>query len=144
MLVEQDGKILLIERARIPLGFSIPAGHLDGEESYEEAARRELEEEVGLHAIELHLVIEGRKDVACRRSGGDWHYWKIYRVTTIGEIKRSLEETKKVGWYSQSEMKELGKRTGEYLAGNMTTEEWEQKPGLEPVMYEWFNELRLI
>lgn len=144
MIVEQDGKILLIERARIPLGFSIPAGHVDDNESYEEAARRELEEEVGLHATELRLVTEGRKNVACRRPGGDWHYWKMYRVTATGEIKRSLEETKKAGWYSHTRIKELAVRTEEFLKGNITTEQWEQTPGLEPVMYEWFKELGLV
>lgn len=144
MLVEREGKILLIERARFPLGFSIPAGHVDEGENYEDAARRELAEEVGLHAIDLLLVMEGRKNVACRRPGGDWHYWKLYRVVATGEIKGSLEETKKAGWYSREEIQHLSEKTKAFLSGTLSAENWEQSPGLEPIMYEWFKELGLL
>ena len=144
MLVWQDDKLLLIERAKFPFGFAPPAGHVDDDPTFEEAAVRELQEEVGLTAEELALRIEGRKDTKCRRPEGDWHYWKMYDVQSSGEIKRSEDETKQVGWYSKEEIKALAKRTEQYLNKEITEVEWESAPGLELVMYQWFTELQII
>ncbi len=125
VLVEQNGKILLIERKNFPFGYALPAGHVDDGEEYDAAARRELEEEVGLRVILLELIGEGRKEYPCGR-GSTWHYWKIYKATTEGDVKRSEEETKQVGWYSREEIKKLS------------------NPGLDPVMGVWFKELGII
>ncbi|MFA6601941.1 MAG: NUDIX hydrolase [Candidatus Paceibacterota bacterium] len=144
MVVRQGDKILLIERAKGIKGFALPAGHVDGDKSYEEAARRELKEEVGLEAIGIKLLAEARKENPCRREGGSWHYWKIYAVTVQGELVRSLDETKKAGWYSLEEIKLLGLRTKKYEEGGIAEAEWNNSPGLEPVMYEWFRELKII
>lgn len=126
MLVEREGKILLIERNKGTPGFALPAGHVDDDAGYESAAKRELKEEVGLDAQKLELIAEGRKENPCRREGGVWHYWKIYKVETTGKVSRSKDETKQVGWYSRAEIKNL------------------PAPGLEPVMHDWFQELGII
>lgn len=144
MLVWKDNTLLLIERGRFPFGFAVPAGHVDGDSTYEESAKRELKEEVGLEIQELKLIAEGRKENQCRRESGTWHYWKIYQVTTIGNINRSKNETKQVGWYTKDQMGELGKKTEKYNNKEISEKEWRQNPGLEPVMYEWFKELRII
>ncbi|KND48879.1 MAG: hypothetical protein AB200_00430 [Parcubacteria bacterium C7867-005] len=144
MLVWKEGKLLLIERRKFPFGFAIPAGHVDEDTSFENAAIRELKEEVGLDAIDLELVIEGRKENLCRREDGSWHFWKIYKVDNKGELEPSSEETKRTGWYSSEEIQKLGERTEKYLAGEISDEEWEGDPGLEPVMYNWFKELNII
>ena len=144
MLVWKDDKLLLIERAKFPFGFAIPAGHVDGDKSFEESAIRELKEEVGLDAKELELVVEARKDNPCRRDGGTWHYWKIYKVIASGDVDRSRDETKKAGWYDVSQIKELCDKTEKYNNKNISEEEWQDSPGLEPIMYEWFKELKII
>lgn len=126
MLVEQDGKILLIERKIFPPGFALPAGHVDDGETYEQAAARELKEEVGLDATKLALIAEGRKENECSREDGTWHYWKIYRVDAEGEVTRSEGETKSARWYSPEEIQHL------------------PAPGLEPVMHDWFVKLAII
>lgn len=144
MFVWKDEKLLLIERAKFPFGFAVPAGHVDGDATYEESARRELKEEVGLESRELKLIAEGRKENPCRREGGLWHNWKIYEIYTTGEIVRSEDETKRVGWYTSLEIKELGDRTDRYNRSEINEEEWNKNPGLEPVMYEWFKELKII
>lgn len=144
MIVRKDGKILLIERAKFPFGFAVPAGHVDGDSSFEVSARRELEEEVGLEAISLKLLAEGRKDNACRREDGTWHHWKIYETEVKGELKRSEDETKRAGWYSEDEIQKLGEKTEKYEAQEISEQDWEDSPGLEPVMYEWFRELGII
>lgn len=144
MLVWKDEKLLLIERAKFPFGFAIPAGHIDDDSSYEESAERELREEVGLEAKELKLVAGGRKENPCRREDGTWHYWKMYQTTVSGDINRSKDETKQAGWYTKDQIKELGNRTEKYNSKEISEEEWNLNPGLEPVMYEWFKELKII
>ena len=143
MLVWKDDRLLLIERGRFPFGFAIPAGHVDGDPTFEISARRELKEEVGLNAIDLKQVIEGRKNNSCRR-GGTWHYWKIYQVIATGEINRSKEETKKVDWYTRDQIRELANKTEKYNNKLISDEDWQKNPGLEPVMYEWFKQLKII
>lgn len=144
MIAEKDGKILLIERMKFPKGFACPAGHVDEFKSFEECAKTELKEEVGLDLQELNLLLEKRKENPCRRTDGAWHYWKVYSVQVHGEIERSLSETKQVGWYSKDEIRKLGNRTEEYLAGKISEDEWNENPGLEPVWFEWFKELNII
>jgi len=135
---------LLIERGRPPYGFAPPAGHVDADILFEDAARRELSEEVGLNTINLKLLIEGRKENPCRREGGTWHQWKIYEAQVSGELKRSEVETKQARFVSKEEILELAQRTEKYLEKEITDEEWDEKPGLEPVWYFWFKELNII
>ena len=142
MLVWNGDKLLLIERAKFPFGFAVPAGHVDDdisfgdetnnhEAAYQKTARRELKEEVGLDAVGLELITEGRKENPCRREGGSWHYWKFYKANVSGDIAskvvRSLDETKNVGWYTKTQIQELAKTNK-----------------LEPVMYQWFKDLKII
>jgi 8-oxo-dGTP pyrophosphatase MutT (NUDIX family) len=57
IIVWQEGKILLIERKKFPFGFAPPAGHVDADDaSFEQAAKRELQEEVGLVGESLVLI----------------------------------------------------------------------------------------
>lgn len=136
MIVRKENKVLLLERKKYPVGFAPPAGHVDGDESFEIAARRELEEEVGLKVKAIKLIFEGRKDNPCRRTDGTWHYWKIYEVETEGEVTRSLDETKQAGWYTKEEIDKLRERTKKYLAGEVSEADWEKSPGLEVFWYE--------
>ena len=49
--VWRDGRVLLVERARPPLGlWSLPGGHVEPGETAIDAARRELMEETGITA----------------------------------------------------------------------------------------------
>lgn len=144
MIVYKGDELLLIERMKKPFGFAPPAGHVDDHGSFEDAAREELEEEVGLQTKKLELIAEGRKENACRRKGGNYHYWKIYRAMADGEVHRSIEETKQVDWYSKEQLASLAEKTEKYLDGGITDSEWEERPGLEPVWYEWLKELRII
>ncbi|NVN97029.1 NUDIX hydrolase [Candidatus Nomurabacteria bacterium] len=144
MLVYKEDKILLIERGRSPFAFAMPAGHVDEDATFEEAAIRELKEEVGVDAKSIELVAEGRKENKGRRVDCTWHYWKIYKVEVEGKIDRSLDETKQAGFYSIDQIKIFAERTEKYLNKEIEEEEWNKNPGLEPVMYEWFKELKII
>jgi len=144
MLVWQNDKLLLIERKKPPFGFAPPAGHVDKDTSFEVAAKRELEEEVGLEVKNIEFLIEGRKDNPCRREGGSWHYWKIYQIEATGEIKRSEDETKQAIFYKKEDLLLLASKTEKYFRGDIEQNEWEKSPGLEPVWYEWLKELKTI
>lgn len=144
MIVKKGGKILLIERKIPPFGFAPPAGHLDESESFESAAKRELKEEVGLDAMGLKLIAEGRKENKCSRPQGSWHYWKLYEVSVRGEVDHSRREAKSVGWYSEEEIALMMVRTKEYLEKRISESDWEENPGIEPVWVEWFEEIKLV
>ncbi|PIT97186.1 hypothetical protein COT77_02865 [Candidatus Berkelbacteria bacterium CG10_big_fil_rev_8_21_14_0_10_41_12] len=144
MLVWKNSQLLLIERKRYPWGFAPPAGHVDDSSSFGSAARRELEEEVGLKAKKLKLVAEGRKENKCHRENGNWHYWKIYEVEVQGNIKKNVKEVKQIGWYGKDKFANLAKRTQKYLAGEIQEDKWQESPGIEPVWHEWLKELKII
>ncbi|NTV41631.1 MAG: NUDIX hydrolase [Candidatus Moranbacteria bacterium] len=143
MLVWKDEKLLLVERMKFPLAFAPPAGHCDGAD-FVSTAKKELEEEVGLVAVSLKLVAEGRKENPCRRVEGAWHYWQIFEVEAEGEIKRSETETKQIKWVEKEELRSLAKRTQEYDLGKISADDWEKNPGLEQVWCEWLSELKII
>ncbi len=143
ILVWQGEKLLLVERKNFPFGFAPPAGHCDGDD-YGIAAKRELEEEVGLRAKELSLIAEGRKDNPCRRKDGRWHYWKIYQAEVTGELRPNEDETKQASWYTKKQLKELARKTEDYLANKISEEEWQGSPGIEAVWYGWLKKLGII
>ena len=144
MLIWQNDKLLLIERKLFPFGFAPPAAHIDDKGSFENAAKEEVQEEVGLNLVKLELLTEGKKDNKCRREGGSWHYWKIYKVEAEGDLKPSKDETKQTGWYTREQIRNLSERTARYLNGEISEEEWQTHPGIETVWYEWFRELKII
>ncbi len=53
IIIEIDGKIVLIKRKNPPLGWALPGGFVDYGESYETAALREAKEETGLDVNNL-------------------------------------------------------------------------------------------
>ena len=144
MLIWDKNKLLLIERRKPPYGFAPPAGHIDDHGSFEDSARAETKEEVGLDTKSLKLLTEGRKENPCRREGGTWHYWKIFEVETIGKVIPSQDETKQYGWYTKEQIQKLAERTEDYLSGKVSETEWQSSPGLEPVWKEWLSELKVL
>ena len=144
MLVWNNDSLLLIERKKTPFGFAPPAGHLDGDSSFEESAKRELREEVGLEALNTKLLIEGRKENPCRRAGGSWHYWKIYEIESTGEVKGNKDETKQAFFCKSVDLLILASKTEKYIGGKISQDDWEKSPGLEPVWYEWLKDLKII
>ncbi len=144
MLVWKGSELLLIKRKRPPFGFAAPAGHVDGDSSYEIAAKRELKEEVGLEAVSLHLIQEEDISNQCYREGGTWHHWKVYEVRAEGGLEGSEAETIMVGWFTKEEIKKLALRTQKYLTGEIAKEEWENSPGIEVVWYHLLMHLDLV
>lgn len=144
MLVFNGPKLLLIERKKFPYGFAPPAGHVDGDISFDEAGKRELYEEVGLETISIKLIAEGRKEYPCSRIDGSWHYWKIFQATARGTLKANKTETVQVQWFTPQHIKMFATRTKKYLAKQTSAHDWKLAPGIELVCYEWFQDLGLI
>lgn len=144
ILVFRDGKLLIIDRKRPPLGLAAPAGHVDKhgnsddseEKQYEQAAINELEEEAGLTATSLTLIDEGRMENPCRRPDGDWHYWRIYQAKADGELRPSTEETRGHFWCSKEQMAAL--------LNNESVTMDHGKIGLEPVWRDWFTRINVL
>lgn len=159
-IIEQDGKILLIERKKYNPGFALPAGHEDGDGS-EKAIKKEILEEVGLIADFLrHELLITLKN-SCKREGGDFHRWTVFIVSKWhGELKLSDEETKSAVWADKEMIKEFARRLEQFAQKNKIpidndhlpalvkatneSELWKQSPGLEPPMYLIFKELKII
>lgn len=65
IIIEIEGKIVLIKRKNPPAGWAIPGGFIDCGESAEDAARREAKEETGLDIESLkqfHVYSEPDRD----------------------------------------------------------------------------------
>jgi 8-oxo-dGTP pyrophosphatase MutT (NUDIX family) len=99
-LVVRDGSVLLVHRPKYD-DWSFPKGKLEGGESWEEGAVREVEEETGLlcEAGELvgttrYLVSQGPKEV------------RYYRMACDGEAA-AQNEVDEVRWVSLDEARAL-------------------------------------
>ncbi len=143
IIVFRDGKLLLIERKKVPFGFAPPAGHVDEHGGFQEAAKAELKEEVGLTASSLRLQFKGRQENPCRR-GSKWHYWEVYKAEATGELVPSPDETKQAIWCTEEELYALAEKTKRYIAGEINDEEWEKSPGLEPVWWDILKETDIL
>jgi 8-oxo-dGTP diphosphatase len=56
VIVEIDGRIVLIDRRNLPFGWAIPGGFVDFGETVEQAAVREIREEISL-VVELRALL---------------------------------------------------------------------------------------
>lgn len=109
VVIEKNGKFLLIDRKRFPFYWAGVAGHIESGETPKNAAIKEAREEVGLKVRKLKLLIKKRKfyQNPCRR-GFKSHYWWVFRVDFSGKVKtRKKEEVKKYKWFTPEEIKKM-------------------------------------
>ena len=146
VIIERGMDIALLQRAKFPIAIAPPAGHIDQHGIPELAAIAEVEEELGLVIARgglLRTTIANRRvENRCRRPGGDYHYWSVFRATAYsGVLRSSLDETRGAGWYNSDQLQELADRTQAFSEGRVTPEQWEQEPGLEAVWVDFMTEL---
>jgi 8-oxo-dGTP diphosphatase len=99
-IVVRDGSVLLVHRPRYD-DWSFPKGKLEGDESWEEGAMREVEEETGLRCevgplagSTRYFVAQGPKEV------------RYYRMTSDGEAF-AQNEVDEVRWAPFEEARAL-------------------------------------
>lgn len=102
-MVNAENKILLFERTVYPFSFAIAAGHLDTGEVPETAAKREVEEELGIKLNEITLISEEDLVESCSR-GADHHRWHLY-AARYSSIDRPIvkEEGRNPIWATREE-----------------------------------------
>lgn len=123
ILVECNGKYLLMDRINPPPGFACPAGHIDEGENPKDSALRELQEETGIVVKDIEYVCEEEipwnycKSVTV-------HYWYLYKSSVHSEeVTIEKDEAKSIGWYTPLEMKQMN---------------------IEEVWSYWFKKLKII
>ncbi len=108
--VHDDGKILLIDHYRFQTdtrGWEIPAGKIDGGETPEQAAARELREETGHRAESLKYL--GRYHPSNGSSNQVFHIFVARGIERAGEIE-DKNEVMGLKWFSRDEVHELIER----------------------------------
>ncbi len=121
-VIERDGKYLLVDRVKPPLGFAGVAGHVDEGEDFDAALIREVEEESALKVISAEPLFE--EEILWNYcSTAHAHMWKLYACTIEGEVRQNTAETKSIGWYTKEELEMMN---------------------LEPVWRHWFEKLHII
>ena len=106
IFVLKGNKILLINRKIFPLGYAIPAGHVENNETYLQGAIRETKEEVGIDINTLKLIHHKKYTNPCSR-GAKFHRWKIYITKTNQKVITSKSEVKSFKWVTISEFKKI-------------------------------------
>lgn len=105
VLVEQDGRVLLVRRANEPFRglWTLPAGFVDAEEDPASAAVRECEEETGLTVRVTRVVdvIAGRE----HPRGADFVI--VYAAQIESGILLAGDDADEVGWFERFELPPL-------------------------------------
>jgi len=122
-IIKQDNKFLLIDRETAPFGHAGPAGHVEENESPEEALRHQVKEETGLNIKSARLILEEEIAVNECKFGVLNHYWCVYECEAEGDVKLDISEAKSIGWYTAEEMQELE---------------------IEPIWQMWFKKTKII
>jgi ADP-ribose pyrophosphatase YjhB (NUDIX family) len=149
VLISDSGHWLMFERATFPPGIAPAAGHVfDEHSSYEDAARAEVAEELGLTVETLELLpVGGWRPNRCRRTPGPrgpGHQWQIYQASASGDLRPSARETRNVRWLATDDLQRRASWTAFYATGRLTEQEFLADPGLEPVWVRFLAELGLI
>ncbi len=123
-LINSKGEVLMQKRG--PHIFSNPdkwdqsaAGHVDHGETYEEAAYRELKEEVGVEGVPLTEIGYYYKEET-DEARGKKRFNRVYRGVYDGEVHPDLDEVSEVRWIPAEELEKwMNERPQEFTEGCM-------------------------
>lgn len=107
VLIEKDGKILLVQEKRADVYglWNLPAGHRDEGESEQETAIREGYEETG-----FKLKISDKIGTFPLKGNKQMHVYKAEIIS--GQINFDKEELLDVRWFDKGEVRNLSLREG--------------------------------
>ena len=105
MFLFKDEKVLLLRRFNTGFedgNFSVPAGHLDGNETITEAASRELREELGVQSSIAQLKIVG---VMHRKAASERiDFFVLVKSWTHEPINREPDKCDCIEWHPLSDL----------------------------------------
>ncbi len=105
ILIEKDGRVLLVRRVNEPFRgkWTLPAGFIDSGEDPAQAAERECLEETGLKARALHVldVIAGKE----HPNGADFVI--VYQGEVIGGTQTPGDDADAVEWFPYDDLPSL-------------------------------------
>ena len=108
VLVEQDGRVLLVRRVNEPFRgmWTLPAGFINGGEDPAEAAARECLEETGLnvHIQRVLEIISGKE----HPRGADFII--VYQASIIGGELKPDDDADAVEWFARESLPPLAFR----------------------------------
>lgn len=112
LITNQNDELLLIERARPPLFWAPPAGHVDAHGSEPMAALEEVNEEVGIELAPNGLIrVLGKERMTnnqCRRSTDGWHEWTVFTaLVENSQVAASPDEVKRFAWVTRATLGEM-------------------------------------
>lgn len=101
-LIIRDDKILICQRTEaqaMPLKWEFPGGKVERDEDLKDALHRELEEELGIHAV------IGRKVAAIRHTYGNGASLELY-FYRVDEFRNEIENRifREVRWVERKEL----------------------------------------
>jgi 8-oxo-dGTP pyrophosphatase MutT (NUDIX family) len=145
----EGGRWLVFDRVSFPPGAAPCAGHVfDEHAGYEDAARAEVREELGLHVETLELTRAGGwRPNRCRRDPGPsgvGHDWRVYLATVSGVLAPSPRETRNARWLDAAGLQRLADRTAAWAHGKVPDGEFATEPGIEPVWAAFLAELGIV
>ena len=116
VLIEKDGRVLLVRRANEPYRglWTLPAGFVNGNEDPAEAAARECLEETGLSVQVTRVldVIAGRE----HKRGADFII--VYQAEVVSGELMADDDADAAEWFARSELPPLAfQATQKILAG---------------------------
>lgn len=142
LIFDDHDRLLMITRAKPPAGIAPVAGHVKDENpefTHLDAAVAEVSEEVGL-AVAREDLVQVYARWQPNRCGAQvpapsrGHEWRVYRARSwSGKITAAEDEVRGTAWYEPAQVQELADRTIAYARGRVSEEEWQARPGLEPV-----------
>jgi 8-oxo-dGTP diphosphatase len=116
ILVEMDGKVLLVKRINEPFKglWTLPAGFVDADEDPARAAERECLEETGLsvQTTDLLDIRWGRE----HERGADFVIFYTGQVTG-GELQAG-DDAEDVDWFERDHLPELAFKSTAYILEN--------------------------
>lgn len=105
VLIEQEGRVLLVRRVNEPFRglWTLPAGFVDAEEDPARAAARECEEETGLTVRVTRVVdiVAGRE----HERGADFVI--VYAAEVVSGTLTAGDDASEVGWFERSDLPPL-------------------------------------
>ena len=108
-IINDDGKVLLQKRSAnkrfSPNKWGLCAGHVEANESLENAALREIKEEVGLDITSKELISYGEREITISDSNSHITYFYYIRCNKKeNEFAIQTEELSEVKWFNIDEI----------------------------------------